>query len=72
MVYSWSAAMAGSSVRSWRWERARDELLEKDDPLIVVDEVWVPDDGTYDDVDEAGYDGASRLEEGRIWFAVDR
>lgn len=71
----WSRSrMAGRSTMSCRWERAKEELLEKEDPLMVAAEVWVLDEGAYDEVDvEVGYDEtARRLAGGRRLLAVDR
>lgn len=31
--------MLGRSIRSWRWERAKEALLEKEDPFKVAAEV---------------------------------
>lgn len=38
---------------------------------MVTEEALVFEEGAYDDVDEAGYDGASRLAVGS-WLAVVR
>lgn len=36
----------GRSIKScWRCERAREELLEKDDPFRVAEDVWVLEEG---------------------------
>lgn len=60
--------MFGRSIRSWRCERAKVELLEKEDPFNVAAEVevWVAEveEGAYDEVPwvEIGYDDGASLD----------